>query len=115
MVTENGFFSSENIGREFFETDPLGRRAAFFSGVQNRDRTPAFQSFVRSQFNNVFDDFLASAGERIRAGLPLDDLNFADFSANVDLERRFRATPPSVRPFGSTARFAPRTRVLFNF
>jgi len=115
MVLDNGFFSTENIGREFFETDPLGRRAAFFSGVQNRNQSPAFETFVRGQFDNIFDDFLESVGTRIRAGQPLDDLTFADFVPQQDLGAKFRATPPSLRPFGSTARFAPRTRTLFNF
>ncbi len=79
------------IFSDFFETDPLGRQAIFFSqipqGLPQRQQEQAQQLFIPT-----FNQFLGNLGRSLRAGQTPQ--SFQDFVSNdFNLQRGLARTP----------------------
>ena len=101
MTSPFGF--GEQVGKEWLEEDPMGRRAAFFSFV-NQQRQPQRRHF-QNQFQDIQDMYLGQLGQTIRGG-GIPEQTFGGFLEAFPFSERYRSLPPAIR--GATAsRFAP--------
>lgn len=102
-------FFDQDVGQEFLASDPEGRRASFFSFV-NQQKAPQ-RRFFQNEFQNIQNQFLGQLGQNIRES-GTSDLTFESFLGDFPFATRFQGLPPSLRGALKT-RFAPSVRSFF--
>ena len=109
MVMPNNIFDIPGI----LESEP---KLPFFSELNQRTGlSPNQRLFFENQFDSIFNRFTGLIGQGLQSGTQPSQLpKFQDFIKDFDFQRDFFSRPPSLRFGGSTARFAPPTRFLFN-
>ena len=83
----------------------------FQGALQRSNPTPNQLATFRNQRQTIFNQFLATLDEQIRAGQAPSD-RFADFIGEYDFGREFERFAPGQRAGGDVGRFAPPTRVF---
>ena len=111
MTTQNSIFDVPGI----FEGEP---KLPFFAELNRRTGlSPSQRQFFENQFDTIFNRFTGMVGQGLQdlpeGGDPSQIPSFESFIQDFDFERDFMSRPPSLRPGGGTARFAPPTRFFF--
>ena len=112
MTTQNSIFDIPGI----LESDP---KLSFFGELNRRTGlSPNQRQFFEGQFDEIFNRFTGMIGGRLQdvpEGAEFDPStlpSFDDFVGDFKFKQNFLSRPPSLRPGGGTARFAPPTRFL---
>lgn len=102
--------SFQDFLKDLLEEEP---RAPFFSQVNQLGGAGSAQGrFFGGQFEQFRNEFIGQLGSQIQGG-EAPTLRFTDFLENIDFDRRFRSTAPSLRGQGGQARFRPPTQFQF--
>lgn len=105
-----GIFGPDFL-KDLFGEEP---RLGFFGALQNQNFSPIQRQFFQTQFEPFQNRFFGSSANLLQGGTALGELpSFEDFLGGVNFNQEFGALPPSLRPGGGTARFAPPTRFQF--
>jgi hypothetical protein len=106
MVSPFGF--QGDVGREWLEEDPLGRRGSFFSFI-NQKREPQ-RRYFQNQFQDIQNQFLGQLGQTIREG-GVPEQTFGQFLVDFPFTERYQALPPAMRG-ALTTKYAPPVRTF---
>ena len=98
----------QDFFKSFLEEEP---QLPFFARV-NQLQQPNQKRFFQDKFQQIHNQFIGMLGQQIQSGGD-PNLSFTDFVNELDFNKRFRSTAPSLRGGPSPSQFAPPTN--FNF
>lgn len=110
----------ENPYMEVLQEAP---EAAYYSYQDDFSSTPKQQQYYQNQFQNVYNQYLGSLGQSLKAGSTGAEggpssikealsPTFMDYLGNYDWTERYSALPPPMRG-DFTSQFNPRTRQIY--